>query len=58
MNFHKANILFTLYEMLCECYPNTELTQNVEDALIKAANELLEHKNSPLIEQVLSQEQQ
>lgn len=57
MSFHKANIIFTLYEMLCECYPNTELSQNVEDALIKAANELLEHENSiPLEEYLLSEE--
>lgn len=56
MSFHKANIIFTLYEMLCECYPNTELTQNIEDALIKVANDILEHENSPSIEKFLSQE--
>ena len=53
MSFHKANIIYTLYEMLCECYPNTELTQNVEDALIKAENDILEHENSPSIEEIL-----
>ena len=55
VSFHKANIIFTLYEMLCKCYPNTELSQNVEDALIKTANELLEHENSPLFEAVLQE---
>lgn len=56
MSFHKANIIYTLYEMLCECYPSTELTQNIENALIKAANDILEHENSPSIEEVLLQE--
>ena len=54
MSFHKANIIFTLYEMLCECYPDTELTQNIEDALIKAANDILEHENSISVEEYLS----
>lgn len=56
MSFHKSNIMFTLYEMLCECYPNAVLTQDVEDALIKSANDILEPENSPLIEEVLLQE--
>ena len=57
MSFHKANIIFTLYEMLCECYPNTELTQNVEDSLLKAANEIFEHENSIPLEEYLLQEE-
>lgn len=55
MSFHKANIILKLYGMLCECYTNTELTQNVEDALIKAANEIMEHEASPSTEEILFQ---
>lgn len=58
MSFHKANIMFTLYEMLCECCPDAELTQDIENSMIKAADELIAHENSPSIEQILLQEKQ
>ena len=48
--------MFTLYEMLCKCCPDAELTQDIENSMIKAADELIAHENSPSIEQILLQE--